>query len=165
MKIEEKVISYFKENGLWLASAESCTGGLISKRITDISGSSAIFGYGLCTYANSAKVKLLGVCEETLKQYGAVSKKTAQEMAKGLLALSEADVAICTTGMASPGGETTDKPVGMVFVGIASKLGVKTFELSLGHLISRDKIRNASADFALQKALEEAMEIVRCRNS
>lgn len=160
MKPEEKVISYFKEKGLWLASAESCTGGLISKRITDISGASAIFGYGLCTYANEAKVKLLGVSEDTLKAFGAVSKQTAYEMAEGLLKLSGADVVVCTTGMASPGGAPTDKPVGMVFVGIGSKNGIRVTELSLGHLGGRDEIRNATADYALTEALEEATRLI-----
>lgn len=159
MKIEEKVVKYFKEKNLWIASAESCTGGLISKRITDVSGASAVFGYGLCTYANQAKVKLLGVSEETLKNHGAVSRQTASEMAEGLLKLSGADVAVCTTGMASPGGMPTDKPVGMVFVGVASRHGVNVTELSLGHIGSRDGIRNASADFALEKALEEAQKL------
>lgn len=163
MKTEEKVIAYFKENNLWLASAESCTGGLISKRITDISGASAIFGYGLCTYANDAKVKLLGVNENTLKQYGAVSKNTAFEMVQGLLELSGADVAICTTGMASPGGGPTDKPVGMVFVGVGTKLGITVDELSLGHLVDRESIRNATAEFALSRALSEAEKLVQSK--
>jgi len=163
MRTEEKVVSFFRENKLWLASAESCTGGLISKLITDISGASSIFGYGLCTYANEAKVKLLGVSQETLAKYGAVSEQTAHEMAAGLLALSGADVAICTTGMASPGGGPTDKPVGMVFVGIGSKLGIRVIELSLGHLGDRESIRNASADFALNEALNEAIEIVKSK--
>ncbi len=160
MMIEEKVISYFKENGLWLASAESCTGGLISKRITDISGASSVFGYGLCTYANEAKIKLLGVKKETLEKYGAVSSPTASEMAQGLLKLSGADVVVCTTGMASPGGCPTDKPVGLVFVGVGSRLGVRVIELNIGHLGSRDKIRNASADCALNEALSEAEKLI-----
>lgn len=163
MKTEEKVISYFRKHNLWLSSAESCTGGLISKRITDISGASAIFGYGLCTYANVAKVKLLGVSEDTLKKYGAVSENTAHEMVKGLLDLSGADVAVCTTGMASPGGGPTDKPVGMVFVGVGTRLGINVTELSLGHLIDRDSIRNATAEFALSKALSEAEKLVQSK--
>lgn len=159
--IEEKVISYFKENGLWIASAESCTGGLISKRITDVSGASAVFGYGLCTYANEAKIKLLGVNKETLNKYGAVSSQTAYEMTSGLLELSGADVAVCTTGMASPGGGPTDKPVGLVFIGVGSKLGIRVIQLNIGHLGSRDKIRNASADKALTEALTEAENLIK----
>ena len=159
--IEEKVISFFKENKLWLATAESCTGGLISKRITDVPGASSVFGYGLCTYANEAKIKLLGVNKDTLDKYGAVSSQTASEMASGLIKLSGADVAVCTTGMASPGGGPTDKPVGLVFIGIASKLGVRVIQLNIGHLGSRDKIRNASADSALNEALAEAENILK----
>lgn len=160
MIIEEKVIEYFKKHGLWLASAESCTGGLISKRITDISGASSIFGYGVCTYANEAKIKLLNVSRDTLIKYGAVSAQTASEMAAGLLRLSGADIAVCTTGMASPGGGPTDKPVGLVFIGIGSKLGIRVIQLNIGHLGSRDKIRNASADKALEEALKEAESLV-----
>ncbi len=161
MPIENEVVKYFNENGLWLASAESCTGGLISKRITDVPGASGMFGYGLCTYANRAKVKLLGVSEETLISFGAVSSNTASEMVKGLLELSGADIVVCTTGMASPGGAPTDKPVGLVFVGIGSKkFGVRTIELHLGELETRDKIRNASADTALYEALCEAKRIM-----
>ncbi len=159
MSVEEKVVRFFSEKGLTIASAESCTGGLISKRITDISGASLMYGYGLCTYANEAKMKLLKVNEDTLAKYGAVSSQVAAEMASGLLELSEADVAICTTGMASPGWQPTDKPVGMVFIGVSSKLGTRTVELSLGHLGTRDKIRNASTDRALEEGLAEAMKL------
>ena len=159
MLIEEKVVRFFSEKKLWIATAESCTGGLISKRITDVSGASAVLGYGLCTYANEAKEKLLGVKHETLEKFGAVSYDVAFEMAEGLRKMSDADIAVCTTGMASPGGAPTDKPVGMVFVGVSSKLGTRVIELSLGHLITRDKIRNASADKALEEALAEAFEI------
>ncbi len=161
MITEEKIISYFKEHGLWIASAESCTGGLISKRITDVSGASAVFGYGLCTYANEAKMKLLGVNKETLDKYGAVSAQTASEMVAGLLELSGADIAVCTTGMASPGGGPTDKPVGLVFIGIGSKLGIRVIQLNIGYLENRDKIRNASADRALNEALAEAENLVK----
>lgn len=159
MNIEEQIVSYFKENKLWIATAESCTGGLISKRITDVPGASSVFGYGLCTYANDAKIKLLDVREETLKLYGAVSEPVAKQMAEGLLKLSGADVAVCTTGMASAGNLPTEKPVGMVFVGIASRLGVRAIELSLGELKTREKIRNASVDAALSEALWEAKKI------
>lgn len=161
MLIEEQLVSYFRENGLTVASAESCTGGLISKRITDISGASFVFGYGLCTYANEAKTKLLGVEEDALKKYGAVSAVVAEQMAAGLLLLSGADVAVCTTGMASPGFYPTDKPVGMVFLGVGSKkLGVKSVELSLGHLATREKIRYAAATEALEYALSEAKKVI-----
>lgn len=160
MLIEEEVVKYFSEKNLTLATAESCTGGLISKRITDISGASKMFGYGFCTYANEAKIKLLGVKNDTLSKYGAVSSQVASEMASGLLEVSGADVAICTTGMASPGGVPTEKPVGMVFIGICSKKnGIRVIELSLGYLVTREKIRTASADKALEEALNEAKKL------
>ncbi len=161
MLIEEEVVKYFSDNGLWLASAESCTGGLISKRITDVPGASAMFGYGVCTYANEAKIKLLGVLEETLNNYGAVSSQVALQMAEGLLRLSGADVAVCTTGIASPVSSPTPKPLGLVYVGIASKaFGVRSLELHLGELKTREKIRTASADKALSEALLEAKAII-----
>ncbi len=161
MKIEKRVVEFFNNNKLFLASAESCTGGFISKRITDVPGASGMFGYGLCTYANEAKVKLLGVREDTLSQYGAVSEQTAYEMARGLLLLSGADVVICTTGMASPGGLPTSKPVGLVFIGIGSKKnGIRIVKLNLGELITREKIRNAASDYALSEALKEAASIL-----
>ena len=160
MKIEQQVVEFFNKNKLFLASAESCTGGLISKKITDIPGASGMFGYGFCTYANDAKVKLLGVSRDTLSSFGAVSKQTADEMARGLLDISGADVAICTTGMASPGNLPTSKPVGLVFIGIASKLGTRTVELNLFDLKSRSDIRESSADRALEEALIEAEKIL-----
>lgn len=161
MNVENRVVDFFNNNKLKLASAESCTGGMISKKITDVPGASGMFGYGLCTYANEAKIKLLNVNVETLNKYGAVSAQTAYEMASGLLLLSEADVVVCTTGMASPGGLPTSKPVGLVFVGIGSKKnGVRTVQFNLGELVTRDKIRNAASDFALCEALREAERIV-----
>ena len=160
MLIEEEVVKYFTENKLSFASAESCTGGIISKRITDISGASLMFGYGLCTYANIAKIKLLGVSTESLEKYGAVSRNVAYEMAQGLLRLSESDVAVSTTGIASPVISPSNKPLGLVYVGVASKLGVRTIELNLGELKNRDRIRETSATMALNEALVEAKAIL-----
>lgn len=161
MLIEEEVVKYFSKNGLWLASAESCTGGLISKRITDIPGASSMFGYGLCTYANEAKNKLLGVKTETLEKFGAVSSQTATEMATGLQKLSGADIVVCTTGIASPVISPSNKPLGLVYLGVGSKkYGVRVIELNLGELQTRDKIRNATVDKALSEALIEAKSII-----
>lgn len=162
MTIEEQVVRYYSENGLWLASAESCTGGLISKRITDVSGSSAMFGYGLCTYANEAKNRLLGVSEDSLALFGAVSEQVAAEMAAGLLKVSGADVVVCTTGIAGPGGGSKEKPVGLVYLGVGCKMrGVRVVELRLGSLRSRDAIRSAAADRALEEALLEAERLLK----
>ena len=101
-----------------IATAESCTGGMIAKSITDTAGISAIFGYGVVTYSNEAKLKILEVKEETLELHGAVSKETAAEMAKGLKTLSHADFALSVTGIAGPDGGSEEKPVGLVYIGL-----------------------------------------------
>lgn len=102
--------------GLSLVTAESCTGGWIAKRITDLPGSSAWFDRGFVTYSNSAKVEMLGVSEQTLCNHGAVSAETVREMAVGALHHSHADVAVAVSGVAGPDGGTTDKPVGLVWL-------------------------------------------------
>ena len=104
-----------------LSSAESCTGGLVSSLLTDISGSSSYIKSNFVTYANEAKMKYLNVSENTLKNYGAVSEQTASEMVAGLLKETNTDYAIATTGIAGPSGGTEEKPVGLVYIAIASK--------------------------------------------
>lgn len=136
-----------------VATAESCTGGLIAKRITDVSGSSEVFGFGAVTYSNEAKIKLLSVLEETLKAYGAVSGQTAMEMARGARALSGANVAISATGIAGPGGGTSEKPVGLVYLGVASENGVRAVKLLLKG--SRDRVRLLTSQNALAEILRE----------
>ena len=120
-KVAENVVQLLMERGSTLATAESCTGGLISAEITSVSGSSAVFGFGVCTYANEAKMKLLGVREETLASAGAVSEETAVQMAKGIRELSGADYAVSVTGIAGPTGGTPEKPVGTVYIGCSTK--------------------------------------------
>jgi len=122
--LEENVGSLLMEKNLKLATAESCTGGLLADRITDIPGSSTYFLEGLITYHNDAKRNLLGVKEETLHAYGAVSEETAGEMCAALRIMSGADIALSITGIAGPGGGSFDKPVGTVFIGIADKNGI-----------------------------------------
>ncbi len=104
-----------------LATAESCTGGLVAGAVTDVAGSSGWFDRGFVTYSNEAKVELLGVRPETLARFGAVSAETAREMAAGALARSRADVAVAVTGVAGPSGGTPDKPVGLVWFAWAVK--------------------------------------------
>lgn len=104
-----------------IAVAESCTGGLIAGAITEIPGSSDYFGYGVVSYANEAKMRLLGVNQETLERYGAVSPQTAVEMAEGVRRLAGADYGLSVTGIAGPGGGTETKPVGLVYVGFSRK--------------------------------------------
>lgn len=144
------IVPVLIEKKLTIATAESCTGGLIAKLITDISGSSECFGMGVVTYSNEAKQKLLGVLPETLKTYGAVSEQTAAQMCEGLLPLSGADITISVTGIAGPSGGTPEKPVGLVYIGISGKFGTWVEK----HILSgtRDEIRNKTAQKALQIA-------------
>ncbi|NTU52178.1 MAG: CinA family nicotinamide mononucleotide deamidase-related protein [Chlorobiaceae bacterium] len=121
MTLEEVVVGTLLENKLTVAVAESCTGGLVSSRLTDVPGSSGCFLQGVVTYSNEAKCALLGVDRVTLEQHGAVSEPVAAEMARGCLLGSGVDIAVATTGIAGPGGGSPQKPVGTVCVAVASK--------------------------------------------
>lgn len=149
--LEAVVIRTMAAAGMKLATAESCTGGLISNRLTDVSGSSAVFTHGFVTYANEAKVQMLGVSEDTLATHGAVSEEVAGEMASGALAKSGADVAVSVTGIAGPTGGTEEKPVGTVCLGIATREGVKTY---------RELHPRSRQDFKLQVS-QRALDLVR----
>ncbi len=116
--IEQRVVELLKESGLTLATAESCTAGYIPKRITDIPGASSVFEYGAITYSNDVKQRVLGVKQETLDAFGAVSEQTATEMAAGIRRASGADIGIAVTGIAGPGNDGTDKPVGLCYIAI-----------------------------------------------
>lgn len=151
--LAKAVVTRYTEAEKTLAIAESCTGGLISKRVTDVSGSSQILGYGCVTYANEAKIKLLSVKPETLKIYGAVSEQTAFEMAEGVRTLSGSDVGIATTGIAGPGGGTETKPVGLVYLGVSSAKGTRVIKLMLKG--DRDRVRILASSNALNEALKE----------
>ena len=117
--LEQVVLRKFEARGWKLAVAESCTGGLICSRLTDVPGASAVLTHGFVTYANEAKVGLLGVREESLAEHGAVSQVVAQEMADGALRASGAQVAVAVTGIAGPGGGSAEKPVGTAWIGLA----------------------------------------------
>lgn len=123
--MEEAVGDLLRQKGATLAIAESCTGGLIAHKMTNVSGSSDYFLFSGVTYSNEAKIKVLGVSKETLKQHGAVSEETAREMAEGARRIAGADYAVSTTGIAGPEGGTSEKPVGTVCIGIASPDEVK----------------------------------------
>lgn len=125
--LETAVVNCMIEAGKTVATAESCTGGLVASRITDVPGSSEIFQRGFVTYSNEAKIELLGVKPETLATHGAVSEKVAGEMALGARRFSSADLAVSVTGIAGPGGGSEEKPVGRVCFGIATSAGVTTF--------------------------------------
>lgn len=120
-KEAQGIVKLLLKTGLKLATAESCTGGMISQYITSVPNASQIFDMGVCTYANSAKHKLLSVGSDTLEKYGAVSSQTAVEMARGIKALANSDIGVAVTGIAGPTGATADKPVGTVYCGIAYK--------------------------------------------
>ncbi len=152
--IENSLILALRERKMTFACAESCTGGLIAKRITDISGCSDVFLGGCVTYANEAKMALLDVKEETLAAHGAVSAETAIEMARGVRKKLGADIGVSTTGIAGPTGGTPEKPVGTVFVGISTKDGEAFRKLSLSAMRSREYIRIASATNAFDMALK-----------
>lgn len=127
--IEEAVVKMLKSRNLKVATAESCTGGLIAKRITDISGSSQIFECGIVSYANEIKHKVLGVSADDLEKYGAVSEPVAKQMAQGALRVSGADIAVSVTGIAGPESDSTNKPVGLIYIGLADKDNIWVKEL------------------------------------
>ena len=127
--IEEAVIEKLKEKHMKVATAESCTGGLIAKRITDVPGASEVFDCGIISYANEIKHRVLGVSEEDLKKYGAVSEPVARQMAQGALKVSGADIAVSVTGIAGPDSDSTNKPVGLVYIGLADRDNVWVREL------------------------------------
>ncbi len=147
--LESAVGKMLSERGETIALAESCTGGLIAKRFTDAAGSSAYFTEGYVTYSNDSKRHVLGVSEETLRGHGAVSEQTAREMAEGARQRSGADHALSITGIAGPGGGTDEKPVGLVWYGVASEAGTQTHEVDFSAWSrSRDAIRERSANLA-----------------
>lgn len=119
--LQKLVVEKLKKLDQKVSTAESCTGGYVSKRITDISGSAEVFECGICSYANRIKNKILGVKEDTLEAFGAVSPETAEEMAVGVRYIAGADFGISTTGIAGPTGGTKDKPVGLVYFGVAGE--------------------------------------------
>ena len=126
-ELASRVIEIFREKGLSLALAESCTGGMIAETITNVAGASDIFYGSAVTYVNSAKEHILGVAHETLEKHGAVSSECAEEMACGARSVYGADVAMSVTGIAGPGGGSEAKPVGTVWFGLAAEDGVETF--------------------------------------
>ena len=152
--MEKVLVDTLHERKLTLSAAESCTGGLIAKRITDIAGCSDVFFGGCVTYTNEVKERLLGVKHETLEKYGAVSSQTAMEMARGVRLATGSDIGLSATGIAGPGGGTDATPVGTVFLGISTPDGEDFRHLSLSGRRSRDFIRIVSATNAYDMALK-----------
>lgn len=142
--------------GLVVATAESCTGGMIAAAITDIAGSSAVFDRGFVTYSNEAKQDMLGVSKTTLDSFGAVSRQTAEEMVVGALSHSRANLAVSVTGIAGPGGGSAEKPVGLVHLALAGRAGLKRHKMLRCGDIGRDAVRVATLEAALDMLLEAA---------
>ena len=126
MTVAEELVELLKANGLTCATAESCTGGGVGSAITAVPGSSAVFAGGIISYANDVKERVLGVPAETLAPVGAVSAETAAQMAKGARELLRVDLAVSLTGIAGPDGGSAEKPVGLVWFGLATPSGVRT---------------------------------------
>jgi len=153
----ERLVSLLLEKKWSVTTAESCTGGWIAGSLISVPGVSACLNEAIVTYANASKHKRLGVSEDTLRTYGAVSEPTAREMALGALAFSDADLSIVTTGIAGPDGGTEEKPVGLVYIGIGCRAAQKAYVSR--HVFSgdRDEVRKQ----AVATAIAEAYEIVK----
>lgn len=147
--LQATVVRILTEKNMTFATAESCTGGLISHRITNVPGSSAVFTHGFVTYANEAKVGLLGVSAADIAEHGAVSETVARQMAEGALRVSSADIAVSVTGIAGPGGGSEEKPVGTAWVGLARK-GTATTAFKIFHPRNRHDFKLAVSQAALE---------------
>lgn len=147
-ELDESVAVLLRRSGMTLSVAESCSGGLLAKRITDIPGSSTYFLFGAVTYADSAKIRVLSVPADIIAAHGAVSAATATAMAEGVRQLAGSDLALATTGIAGPDGGTADKPVGTVFIAMATADGC--YVLSHCFTGNRETVREATAEAALQ---------------
>jgi nicotinamide-nucleotide amidase len=148
-KLAETLLAACRAQGMMLATAESCTGGLIAGALTDIAGSSDVVDRGFVTYSNAAKIEMLGVSAVTLDAFGAVSRETAVEMAAGALSRSHAGIALSVTGVAGPGGGSKEKPVGLVWFGLAMHGRPVTAERRVFADKGRDFIRRETVKTAL----------------
>ncbi len=151
-----ELVDVLREKHLKLATAESCTGGLISKLITDIPGASSVFECGICAYSDTIKENVLSVSSRTLAQHTAVSKETAMEMSANIRKLSGADIGLSTTGFAGPKNPNKTDQTGLVFIGLSNmtKTTYLTLNLWQGHRTSRDYIRTAAAYRAIVATLD-----------
>jgi nicotinamide-nucleotide amidase len=150
------VLEACRSRGLKVATAESCTGGLVAGALTEIAGSSDVFDRGFVTYSNAAKQQMLGVPADILRDHGAVSAETAQAMARGALRKAKADLAVAITGIAGPGGGAADKPVGLVHFAAASRAGKLIHAEKRYGDIGRSLVRHQSVLQALMMLKEMA---------
>lgn len=154
----EKLTKILIENNLIISTAESCTGGLVSSMLTDISGSSAFVKQNFVTYSNDSKREILGVSFETLNTHGAVSAECAFEMAEGLMKKTNCDISLCTTGIAGPTGGTEEKPVGLCYISCRCKDETKVKKVLLNSNIERRRMKQLFA----KHAIEFAYEVLTC---
>ena len=150
-----KVVSALSEDGLTLAVAESCTGGLIAKKITDVPGSSAVFHGGVVSYVNRVKQTLLHVSRDDIIRFGAVSAPVSRQMAEGVRTLMHADLALSTTGVAGPDKDDFGNDVGTVYISIASEYGTHCYLCQFKG--NREEIREAAAEYALELVLRHRL--------
>jgi len=155
LALAEQVLSACRARNWHLATAESCTGGLVGAALTAIAGSSDVVERGFVTYSNEAKMELLGVAADTIAAHGAVSAQTAAAMARGAVSHAPVDLAVSITGVAGPGGGTPQKPVGLVYLGVARKDGAARVERRISPGV-RTEIRNAALVLALELLRDEA---------
>ena len=148
MEIEETIVQKLLERGITVTTAESCTGGLLAGRILNVAGASEVYREGYITYANEAKERILGVRHETLENFGAVSRQTAEEMVRGAAKIADSRTALSTTGIAGPGGGTPEKPVGLIYVACYVDGMVRVKELHLSG--TREENRHETVEQALQ---------------
>ena len=153
--VESLLVEKYSRLNKTFACAESCTGGMIGMRVTSVPGASAAFYGSIVSYANEVKIAALGVREDTLRAFGAVSGETAREMAEGARRLCGTDAAVSVTGIAGPGGGSPEKPVGTVWFGISTASGVRSEKVQFDAALSRDEIRRGAAEHAMRMLLEE----------
>ena len=149
--MEKKIGEILRAKGLRIATTESCTGGLLSSKLTDVSGSSEYIHLNLVTYSNSAKHKMLGVTEQTLENFGAVSEQCSYEMACGLHKLTDADICVSTTGIAGPTGGSDEKPVGLMYSTIYTPRKSETFKVLLPPQTPRIEMKEGFVKAVLEK--------------
>ena len=154
MNYAEEIGKILLEKNLKISTTESCTGGLLSSKLTDISGSSAYITLNLVTYANEAKEKFIGVSPKTLAEKGAVSAECSYEMAKGLCSISKSDICVSTTGIAGPTGGTSNKPVGLMYSTIYSKDKSQTYKILFDSTTPRVKMKELFTEEVLKNIYE-----------
>ena len=154
LKLEKSIARILFNNSLKISTAESCTGGLLSSRLTDISGSSVYTALNYVTYSNEAKNKVLNVPMKIINEYGAVSRECARDMAEGLYDVSNSDIVVCTTGIAGPTGGSENKPVGLLYVAIKNQMNIEVKEYKLNPKLQRVDMKYEFTQCTLTQLLE-----------